>query len=95
MSKRRKFCEVFRREAVELTHQSGITLSQVACDIGIGAGLPGRWRRELTASYQPLAEARKDAFDYIERFHNPRMQRRIDSREKQSMVLTQQSAKTG
>jgi len=47
MSKRRKFSEEFKREALELTRQPGVTISQVARDIGIGSGLLSRWRREL------------------------------------------------
>lgn len=47
MSKRRKFSEEFKREAVGLTRQPGTTVSQVARDIGVGVGLLGRWRREL------------------------------------------------
>lgn len=47
MSKRRKFSEEFKHEAVGLTRQPGTTVSQVARDIGVGAGLLGRWRREL------------------------------------------------
>ena len=45
--------------------------------------------------YQTLAEARTDVFDYIERFHNPRMQRRIDVRDQAFTALTQLSAETG
>jgi len=47
MSKRRKFSEEFKREAVGLIRQPGTMVSQVARDIGVGAGLLGRWRREL------------------------------------------------
>jgi transposase len=47
MSKRRKFSEEFKREAVSLTQQPGAIVSRVARDIGVGAGLLGRWRREL------------------------------------------------
>ena len=47
MSKRRKFSEEFKREAVGLTRQPGAQLSQVARDIGVGAGILGRWRREF------------------------------------------------
>lgn len=49
MSKRRKFSEEFKREAVVLTRQPDAKVSQVARDIGVGAGLLGRWRRELEA----------------------------------------------
>jgi len=45
--------------------------------------------------YQTMAEARSDVFDYIERFHNPRMQRRLDSRDQKFIALTQLSAETG
>ncbi|MEO7875157.1 MAG: transposase [Dokdonella sp.] len=47
MSKRRTFSEEFKREAVGLTRQPDANISQVARDIGVGAGLLGRWRREL------------------------------------------------
>jgi len=47
MSKRRKFSEEFKREAVSLTRQPSASVSQVARDIGVGVGLLGRWRREL------------------------------------------------
>lgn len=47
MSKRRKFSEEFKREAVGLTRQPGAMTSQVARDIGVGVGLLGRWQREL------------------------------------------------
>ena len=46
MAKRRKFSEEFKREAVGLTRQPDASVSQVARDIGIGANLLFRWRRE-------------------------------------------------
>ena len=45
--------------------------------------------------YLILADARADVFDYIERFHNPRMQRRIDALDQAFTALAQVSAKTG
>ena len=45
--------------------------------------------------YITVRDARSDVFDYIERFHNPRIRRRLDSRDKQITTLTQPSAKTG
>ena len=45
--------------------------------------------------YLSLADARSDVFDYIERFHNPRMQRRLDAQDQKLYVLTQPSTKTG
>ena len=47
MSKRRKFSDEFKREAVGLTRHPGANISQIARDIGVGAGILGRWRREL------------------------------------------------
>ncbi|CAN5799466.1 hypothetical protein BH23CHL8_BH23CHL8_31790 [soil metagenome] len=45
--------------------------------------------------YLTMAEAQSDVFDYNERFHNPRMQRRLDSRDQKFIALTQLSAETG
>ncbi|RJS90739.1 transposase [Salinisphaera sp. Q1T1-3] len=50
MSKRRRYSPEFKREAVELTRQSGVTLAQVARELGLGAGMLGRWRKELEQS---------------------------------------------
>jgi transposase len=47
MAKRRKFSEEFKREAVVLTRQPGVSVSQVAGDIGVRPDLLFRWRREL------------------------------------------------
>jgi len=44
--------------------------------------------------YLTLADARSAVFDYIERFHNPQMQRRIEARDQAFTALTQLSAKT-
>ena len=49
MAKRRKYSEEFKREAVGLTHQPSTSVSQVAHDIGVGANLLFRWRREFEA----------------------------------------------
>jgi putative transposase len=60
-------------------------------------GFFGMLKRERTnrRRYRTLADARADVFDYIERFHNPRIQRRLDARDREFSVLTQPSAKTG
>ena len=39
-----------------------------------------------------IADAKADVFDYIERFHNPRIQRRLDALDRQFSALTQPSA---
>ena len=60
-------------------------------------GFFGMLKRERVnrRRYLTVADARADVFDYIERFHNPRIQRRLDSLEEGVSVLTQPSAKTG
>ncbi len=48
MSKRRRFTEQFKREAVQLVDEPGVTCAQIARDLGINANMLSRWRRELT-----------------------------------------------
>lgn len=48
MQPRRKYSDEFKREAVSLANQSNVSLSQVAKELGINAGMLGRWRRELS-----------------------------------------------
>jgi len=45
--------------------------------------------------YQTRAEARADVFDYIERFHNPRCRRRLETAKLDNLCLTQPSVKMG
>ena len=49
MSKRRKFSAEFKHGAVEQTRQLGVSCAQVARELGIGANLLTRWRREADA----------------------------------------------
>lgn len=44
---RRKFSAEYKREAVAMLDAPGVTVSQIAVDLGIGANMLGRWRREL------------------------------------------------
>ena len=53
--------------------------------VSVGAvaeGFFGKLKRERVhrRRYLALAEARADVFGYIERFHNPIIQRRLDAR---------------
>jgi transposase len=52
MGARRKFSAEYKREAVAMLDAPGVTVSQIAVDLGIGAGLLGRWRRELRCQPQ-------------------------------------------
>lgn len=45
---RRKYSAEFKREAVLLASQPGQTITGVAADLGVGAGLIQRWKRELS-----------------------------------------------
>lgn len=47
MGARRKFSAEFKREAVAMLEAPGVTVSQIAADLGIGTNVLGRWRREL------------------------------------------------
>ena len=49
MSKRRRFSPEFKRGAVEQTRQPGVSCAQVARELGIGANVLTRWRREADA----------------------------------------------
>lgn len=47
MGVRRKFTAEYKREAVAMLEVPGVTVSQIATDLGIGANVLGRWRREV------------------------------------------------
>jgi transposase len=47
---RRRFSKEFKQEAVEMTNVAGITLTQVAEELGLSPRLLGRWRKELMGS---------------------------------------------
>jgi len=47
MGQRRKFTAEYKREAVAMLDTPGVTVSQIAADLGIGANILGRWQREV------------------------------------------------
>jgi len=47
MRQRRKFSAEYKREAVAMLQSPGVSASQIAAELGIGANVLGRWRREL------------------------------------------------
>jgi len=47
MSKRRKYSDEFKREAVQLTNHPGVSKSQIARELGINPNMLGRWCREF------------------------------------------------
>jgi len=54
-----------------------------ALDVGVLVGLA--W----------FDQARADVFDYLERFHNPRMRRRVARRDRKFAALTKPSTELG
>jgi transposase len=47
MVQRRRFSAEYKREAVAMLESPGVTVHQIAAELGIGATVLGRWRREL------------------------------------------------
>src|SRR4029078_2427933 len=47
MLHRRRFSAKYKREAVAMLNAPGVSVSQIATELGIGAAVLGRWRGEL------------------------------------------------
>ena len=47
MSTRRKYSAEFKREAVALANQPGVTKAQIGRDLGVNPNMITRWQREL------------------------------------------------
>ena len=47
MAQRRRFSAEYKREAVAMLDAPGVSIGQIAAELGIGATVLGRWRREL------------------------------------------------
>jgi len=47
MVQRRRFSAEYKREAVAMLDAPGVRVNQIAAELGIGAAMLGRWRREL------------------------------------------------
>jgi transposase len=47
MVHRRRFSAEYKREAVAMLESPSVSVSQIAAELGIGATVLGRWRREL------------------------------------------------
>jgi len=66
-------------------------------DNAAAEGFFGLLKRERVhrRHYLTRTEARADVFDYIERFHNPRRKRKLESHNQDKLSLTKLSVKTG
>ena len=72
--------------------------SRVHCaDNAACEGFFGMLKRERVnhRQYRTRDEARADLFDYLERFHNPRMRRRVARQDRKFSALTQPSVEMG
>ena len=50
MASRRKFSDEYKREAVRLATEPGVTKSQVGRELGINANMLGRWCRDYSTN---------------------------------------------
>lgn len=50
MATRRKFSKEFKQEAVQMTNVAGVTITQIANELGITPRLLGVWRKQLAIS---------------------------------------------
>ena len=46
MPQRKRYTKQFKEEAIRLASQEGVSLAQMAQDLGIGANMLRRWRKE-------------------------------------------------
>ena len=53
MAQRRRFSAEYKREAVAMLESPGVRVHQIAAELGIGATVLGRWRRELRQESVP------------------------------------------
>ncbi len=46
MSQRKRYTKQFKEEAIQLVNREGVSLTQVARDLGINAEMLRRWRKD-------------------------------------------------
>jgi len=46
MGQRRKFSAEYKREAMAMLNAPGVSVSQIATELGIGVNVLGRWRSD-------------------------------------------------
>ena len=71
MTKRRQYSPEFKREAIAVTQQPGVSCRQIALEIGINPNLLSRWKREAEAikgqAFQGSGNARDDEVAQLKR----------------------------
>ena len=74
MPKRRNYSAEFKREAVALANQPGVTKSQIARELDINPNMITRWHREMTANgskaFLGLGVARDEELASLKRENN-------------------------
>ena len=55
------YTEEFKWEAVRLSYESGLTIIEVASDLGIGRSTLNTWRREFRDDYSPVATSEESS----------------------------------
>ena len=63
MATRRKFSKEFKQEAVQMTNVAGVTITQIAHELGITPRLLGVWRKQLAASGEKAFPGRGNPHD--------------------------------
>jgi transposase len=71
MQKRRKYSREYKQEAVLLTREAGVSVSQTARELGINAGLLGKWckqaRTEGSKAFRGQGHARDEEMANLKR----------------------------
>ena len=109
MGARRKYSAEYKREAVAMLDEpGGVTVSQIAPEVGIVANVLGRWQREFRQTPkqafvgngrsrdEEVSQLRAHQAGHpVERCHNPRQRRRLERQQQGEQFLTQLSVETG
>lgn len=81
MPTRRKYSAEFKREAVALANQPGVTKSQIGRELGINPNMITRWQQELAANgskaFLGQGVARDEEFAALKR-ENARLRKERD-----------------
>jgi transposase len=57
MPQRKRYTKQFKEEALRLVSQEGVSLTQIAQDLGLDAGMLRRWRKDAETLGQKPSEA--------------------------------------
>ena len=97
-SARRKFTEEFKREAVRLSYQADMTITQVSLDLGVNENMLHRWRKELASdgkeAFRGNGRRRPDQEEMQQlRLENQRLREERDILKKATLFFAKESQK--